>query len=143
MDREDGSASGSAYDSPFGKDDFDTYEFDDGIELDLPDLSRHPVEAPEDAVARANSVPPKPVMRMVPRTGRTQHVKGGDLARAFQLLSSDITRNQVAREASKQRFHERPGLKRKRVASERWQRKFKGGFKGTLRRVSALVSQGW
>ncbi|KAK8050983.1 hypothetical protein PG993_002368 [Apiospora rasikravindrae] len=86
----------------------------------------------------------KPVVRCVARTGRTQYVsKGADVGRAFKMLEMQCTSNRVRADFQKQRYHERNGLKRKRLASERWQRRFKGGFKATCKRVSELRRQGW
>ena len=66
-----------------------------------------------------------------------------DVARSFRLLSVQVAQNKIRRDFQAQRFHERPGLKRKRLKSERWQRRFKKGFKETVRRVNELVKQGW
>ncbi|KAK7957201.1 mitochondrial 37S ribosomal protein bS21m [Apiospora aurea] len=86
----------------------------------------------------------KPVVRCVARTGRTQYVsKGADVGRAFKMLEMQCTSNRVRADFQKQRYHERNGLKRKRLASERWQKRFKGGFKATCKRVSELRRQGW
>ncbi|KAK8011545.1 hypothetical protein PG990_010510 [Apiospora arundinis] len=86
----------------------------------------------------------KPVIRCVARTGRTAFVsKGADVGRAFKILEMQCTSNRVRADFQKQRYHERNGLKRKRLVSERWQRKFKNGFKATCKRVSELRRQGW
>lgn len=86
----------------------------------------------------------RPVVRCVARTGRTMHVsKGADVGRAFKMLEMQCQSNRVRADFQKQRYHERNGLKRKRLVSERWQRKFKGGFKATCKRVSELRRQGW
>ncbi|CAK7268032.1 hypothetical protein SEPCBS119000_002848 [Sporothrix epigloea] len=79
-----------------------------------------------------------------PITGRTVHVGGTvDPANAFLMLNIMIKRNKVAADAQRQRFHERPGKKRKRLASERWQRKFRRGFIATVNRAKELARQGW
>ncbi|KAK6828417.1 hypothetical protein PG987_011758 [Apiospora arundinis] len=86
----------------------------------------------------------KPVIRCVARTGRTAFVsKGADVGRAFKILEMQCTSNRVRADFQKQRYHERNGLKRKRLVSERWQKKFKNGFKATCKRVSELRRQGW
>jgi small subunit ribosomal protein MRP21 len=85
-----------------------------------------------------------PEIRCVPRTGRTIHVsKGADVARSIKLLNMQCAANRVRQDVQTQRFHERPGLKRKRLKSERWQRRFKKGFKATCKRVDELRRQGW
>ena len=79
-----------------------------------------------------------------PITGRTIHVGGTvDPANAFLLLSIMVKRNKVAADFQRQRFHERPGKKRKRLASEWWQRKFRRGFGAAVERAKELARQGW
>lgn len=83
-------------------------------------------------------------LRLRPVLGRS--VKVGDrtdFARGLLILHTKVMSNSVARDASRQRFHERPGLKRKRLKSERWRRRFKEGFKATCERVKELALQGW
>ena len=43
----------------------------------------------------------------------------------------------------RQRFHEREGLKRKRLRNERWRRRFKEGFQRAVGRVVGMKRQGW
>ena len=77
-------------------------------------------------------------------TGRTIEKYGNvDVARAFQLLNRACSNNGVSRDLHRQRFHERPGLKRKRLRSERWRAAFKLGFRATVGRVQELRKQGW
>lgn len=86
----------------------------------------------------------RPVMRLTPSTGRTVEVKGKvELSRAFALLSMACATNRVRQDFAKQRFYERPGMKRKRLKSERWRRMFKDGFMAALKRVQVLKKQGW
>ena len=83
-------------------------------------------------------------MDLNPSTGRSVKIGVGiDVGRAFKLLEQSCARNGVRREANTQRFHERPGLKRKRLRRERWRRKFMEGFKATVGRVKQLKNQGW
>lgn len=58
-------------------------------------------------------------------------------------MGSLMGRNRVKYDFNKQRFHERPGLKRKRLASERWRARFKKGFSHVTARVSELTRKGW
>ncbi|OTA95495.1 hypothetical protein M434DRAFT_393721 [Hypoxylon sp. CO27-5] len=117
----------SVYDDPFAPEiEFDTGELDKGKILE---------ERP---------APTRPPLRLVPRTGRTIHVgRTVDVARSFKLLSIQISQNKVPTDFRLQRFHERPGLKRKRLKSERWQKRFKKGFKACVSRVKELTKQGW
>ncbi|KAK8091230.1 hypothetical protein PG994_000735 [Apiospora phragmitis] len=97
--------------------------------------------SPDDIAAMTAK---RPAIRCVPRTGRTHHIsKGADIGRAFKMLEMQCASNRVRFDFQKQRYHERPGMKRKRLISERWQRKFKNGFKATCKRVSELRRQGW
>ncbi|CAK7225749.1 hypothetical protein SCUCBS95973_005968 [Sporothrix curviconia] len=79
-----------------------------------------------------------------PITGRTVHVGGSlDSAQAFLMLSIMVRRNQVHADFQRQRFHERPGKKRKRLASVWWRNKFQRGFVATVERAKTLARQGW
>jgi len=85
-----------------------------------------------------------PAMRLTPSTGRTVSVYPGvDVGRAFSLLSQSCSRNNVRRDSVQQRFHERPGLKRKRLRRVRWRKSFSQGFKAVVARVKKLRNQGW
>jgi small subunit ribosomal protein MRP21 len=86
----------------------------------------------------------EPELRLRPSTGRTVHVKGHvDLARGFRLLQRAVAQNGVKRDVHLAKAHERPALKRKRLRRERWQARFKNGFKATISRVMELKAQGW
>ncbi|KAI1497475.1 hypothetical protein F5X99DRAFT_363048 [Biscogniauxia marginata] len=115
-------------------------DFAAGIDLELRDidnsLSR---QEPQDS-----TIPPGPTMRLVSRTGRTiQTGRNVDVARAFKMLAVQVASNRLRRDFQHQKFHERPGLKRKRLKSERWRRRFKKGFKAAVDRVGELTRQGW
>ena len=90
---------------------------------------------------------PKPVrvpIKLGPSTGRSVTVGAGiDVGRGFRLLEQSCARNKVRKDANTQRFHERGGLKRKRLRRERWRKKFLEGFKATVGRVKQLKNQGW
>ncbi|KAF2164346.1 hypothetical protein M409DRAFT_25225 [Zasmidium cellare ATCC 36951] len=87
-----------------------------------------------------------PPMKLGPTVGRTVNVntaRGMDVGRAFRQLEILCARNQVRKDFMKQRFHERPGLKRKRLKSERWRKNFKANFKETVALVQKMRKQGW
>lgn len=87
-----------------------------------------------------------PPFRLGPVSGRTVRVdssRGTDVGRAFERLERVVRENRVRAEYGRQRFHERPGLKRKRLRSERWRRQFKQGFYAMLERSRQLKSMGW
>lgn len=82
--------------------------------------------------------------RLRPVVGRTVNLQTGvDVARAMALLNMKCALNKVRYDANLQRFHERPGLKRKRLHSHRWRVMFREGFKATCSRVRSLAKQGW
>lgn len=83
-------------------------------------------------------------LRLRPVLGRGVKVaENTDFARALEVLGQRCTMNRVAADARSQRFHERPGLKRKRLKSSRWRSRFRLGFRATCDRVSELAMQGW
>ncbi|CAG8977096.1 hypothetical protein HYALB_00012887 [Hymenoscyphus albidus] len=83
-------------------------------------------------------------MRLNPSTGRTFAVGGNvDVARAFMLLNQSCASNNVRHDERYQRFHERGGLKRKRLHRQRWRKRFGEGFKAVVVRVKQLRTQGW
>lgn len=69
--------------------------------------------------------------------------RGMDIGKAFRTLEQMCGRNKVRSDFMRQRFHERPGLKRKRLKGERWRRNFKAGFKETVGLVVRMKRQGW
>ncbi|KAF2222741.1 hypothetical protein BDZ85DRAFT_264143 [Elsinoe ampelina] len=88
---------------------------------------------------------PLPV-RLGPNLGRTVKVNPGrnmDVGRAFRQLDILCSRNKVRADFNRQRFHERPGLRRKRLKRERWRKHFKEGFKGMVALVKKMKKQGW
>lgn len=95
--------------------------------------------------SKVHAPAPRTPMKLGPSTGRTVDIGTGnvDIGRGFALLNMSCARNKVMRDLSRQRFHERPGLKKKRLARERWRRKFMEGFKSALGRVRTLQRQGW
>ena len=81
-----------------------------------------------------------------PSVGRTIELdphKGIDFGRSLNMLGARLAQNKVRGMKSKQQFHERPGMKRKRLRSERWRRFFKAGFQATVQRVKQMKMQGW
>lgn len=119
-----------------GKADQELVDFASDLEFADVQSNRYPKAAPPTA--------PRAHLRLVPRLGRTVHVGANvDVARSFKLLAVQVGQNKLRREFQLQRFHERPGTKRKRLRGERWQTRFKKGFKATISRVRELTAQGW
>jgi small subunit ribosomal protein MRP21 len=109
------------------------------------DPSSSPFSLSQDVEREARILKPlRMPIKLGPSTGRSVHIGAGiDIGRGFKLLEQSCARNGVKRDANNQRFHERPGLKRKRLRRERWRRKFLEGFKATVGRVKQLKNQGW
>lgn len=83
-------------------------------------------------------------VRLNPTAGRTVSISSGvDVARGFRLLEQTCFKNKVKSDSYGQVFHERSGLKRKRLRRQRWRRKFMEGFKATVFRVKEMKAQGW
>ena len=85
-------------------------------------------------------------MRLNPSVGRTVDInpaRGMDLARGLKALAINCAINNVRQDAARQRFHERAGLKRKRLKADRWRKKFKLGFKGMIAKVKDMRKKGW
>jgi hypothetical protein len=93
----------------------------------------------------SNKPPPsRTPMRLTPSTGRTVYVTPQiDVGRSFKLMEQLVGRNKIRSQFNYQRFHERPGLKRKRLKSLRWRKRFMAGFKAAVNRVKQLKKQGW
>ncbi|KAH6894623.1 hypothetical protein B0T10DRAFT_546104 [Thelonectria olida] len=92
----------------------------------------------------------RPQIRAKAVTGRTVFIKerisntsAPTPTFAFRVLNKMLREQQVKTKFHSQRFHERKGLKRKRLASQRWRSRFKTGFKATVNRVLELKRQGW
>ncbi len=81
-----------------------------------------------------------------PSLGRSIEInlaKGRDLGRSLKLLQQQCSMNNVQRDQAQQRFYERPGLKRKRLRSERYRARFKAGFHAIVEKVKAMKRKGW
>lgn len=129
-------------------------EFTKGVRTQRKPLDFGAMLSPEGLAANV-AQPAKPVMipeskKVYPRLnasyGRVvelDETRGRDLVRGISMLGSLMTRNKVRSDFNKQKFHERPGLKRKRLNSERWRARFKLGFKQVTSRVTELTRKGW
>lgn len=88
----------------------------------------------------------KRTVRSRPSVGRTIEVvpeKGVDFGRALRNLGVSCSVNKVKQDLARQRFHERPGMKKKRLKSERWRKMFKQSFQATVMRVKEMRRKGW
>ena len=59
------------------------------------------------------------------------------------MVEMRLAQNRVRRDSAKQKFHERPGLKRKRLASMRYRRRFKVVFSELTKKVKDMARKGW
>ncbi|KAG1875338.1 hypothetical protein C8R48DRAFT_769339 [Suillus tomentosus] len=76
-----------------------------------------------------------------PYTGRRVFVNG-DLGEAFRRLQTRLRRNRVMQEVSRQRRHEKKGVKRRRLSSERWRRMFANEVRKKVQLVSTIRRRG-
>ncbi|KAF1913206.1 hypothetical protein BDU57DRAFT_521960 [Ampelomyces quisqualis] len=109
-----------------------------------PNLSNKPSEAANLATQQEETFANYP--RLNPTYGKTVDLdagRGRDLVRGITMLGSLVARNKIKSEMMSQRFHERGGLRRKRLASLRWRARFKTGFTSITKRVSELTAKGW
>ncbi|OAL47953.1 hypothetical protein IQ07DRAFT_589432 [Pyrenochaeta sp. DS3sAY3a] len=121
---------------------FDSMAFPDSL-LD-PTLANKPTEVTSLSIQQEETFANYP--RLSPAYGRTIDLdpsRGRDIVRGIGMLGSMVARNKVRRDFEKQRYHERPGLKRKRLVSERWRARFKVGFRQVTGRVTELTKKGW
>ena len=118
-----------------------------------PDSERTPSSFSDDMYrALQQNTTPRPAkrakrtVRSRPAVGRTVEVlpdRGVDVGRALRNLDITCAVNKVRQDQSRQRFHERPGMKRKRLKSERWRKMFKQSFRATVFRVMEMRRKGW
>jgi ribosomal protein S21 len=101
-----------------------------------PDFGSSPSSMPVSHI-NAPQKPPK----MGPTAGRSVVVQT-DVAQAFMKLKSILSQNRVKQDFHLQRFHERPGLKRKRLRSERHRKRFKEGFRRMIAVVMDMKKKG-
>ena len=85
-------------------------------------------------------------VRSRPAVGRTIEVlpeKGVDVGRALRNLDILCAVNRVRNDSARQRYYERPGLKKKRLKRERWRKTFMQSFRATVMRVREMRRKGW
>lgn len=88
----------------------------------------------------------KRTIRSRPSVGRTVELNPDrevDFGRALRTLDIQCAVNRVRQDLARQRFHERPGMKRKRLKSERWRKLFRESFRATVGRVKEMRRKGW
>ncbi|OAA58296.1 Ribosomal protein S21 [Cordyceps fumosorosea ARSEF 2679] len=93
----------------------------------------------------------RPRVRAAATTGRTIFVRAAQpgpnsaptVRSALAMLGRLVKHQHIKTKYHSQKAHERPGLKRKRLASERWRSRFRDGFCAAYARVHELRKQGW
>lgn len=111
-----------------------------------PDKSGGTTRRASDAVSSQLKLPiPRntATIKSRPSLGRTVDVTSAGVARALQVLAREVRDNNVRADQKRQRFHERAGLKRKRLKSERWRKRFRIAFKATVQKVQEMRRKGW
>ena len=99
---------------------------------------------PSDDMDMKAPTPPRVPIRLNPAAGRTVYITTRiDLTKGIRSVDRLCASNRVRQDFTAQRYHERPGLKRKRLRRERWRKNFKASFKATVARVTELKKQGW
>ncbi|RPA72717.1 hypothetical protein BJ508DRAFT_419340 [Ascobolus immersus RN42] len=81
--------------------------------------------------------------KMGPTAGRSIPVMNGDLSGAINQMKAAMSKNNVKHDWRAQRFHERPGLKRKRLRRERHRARFKEGFKRMVNVIIGMKAKGY
>ena len=97
----------------------------------------------ELTVSKRAAPPPVRLDAFLGRSEALDPSSGNDLARGLRKLSMNIAVNKVRQDERSQKFHERGGLKRKRLVRERWRRRFRNGFKATVAKVDNMRRKGW
>lgn len=114
--------------------------------MDFPTPADNPQLSLLHNISLKPAVRAKRTIRSRPTVGRTIEVyqEGGQhVASALKRLETLCSVNRIRADQFRQRFHERPGLKRKRLKSERWRKLFKASFKMTVARVQEMRRKGW
>ncbi|KAG6911508.1 hypothetical protein DXG01_014582 [Tephrocybe rancida] len=75
-------------------------------------------------------------------TGRSVSVKGGNIADAYGRLQSILTRNKVQAQLRRAERHEKKGVKRRRLSSERWRRQFAHEVRRKVQLVAKIRNRG-
>jgi len=74
--------------------------------------------------------------------GRSVPVKHGDISRAMNSLSTRLRANRVQKTWKYQMRHEKKGVKRRRLKSERWRRRFADEIRRKIELVRSIQRRG-
>lgn len=79
-----------------------------------------------------------------PSLGRSVEIDSKvDIAKSFTMLKRLVRTQNIKNDQYKQRFYERPGVRRKRLQRERWRARFKKTFRNAVERIKAMRRMGW
>ena len=102
------------------------------------------IDKRESEYLKANRAANRPLLRLKPTLGRTIECGSGfDVTRAFRMMESLCSRNNVKRDMQSQRFHVRRGQLKKNMKMIRWRKLFKEGFLDECERIRRMRRQGW
>ncbi|MCJ1268340.1 hypothetical protein MMC22_008228 [Lobaria immixta] len=113
------------------------------------------VGSPSTTVSASNMVSENIIERqLVPRAVRTIHSHPSlgrtieidsrvDIGVALDKLKKFVQVNKIRRDLQVQRFHERPGVRRKRLQRERWRERFRENFHQAVEKIKAMRRMGW
>ncbi|KAG7092434.1 hypothetical protein E1B28_008790 [Marasmius oreades] len=77
-----------------------------------------------------------------PYFGRSVKVVDGNIQEAFRRLSTILSRNKVAKQLRMAERHEKKGVKRRRLESERWRRLFAHEVRKNVQLVTKIRNRG-
>ncbi|KNZ74248.1 hypothetical protein J132_07562 [Termitomyces sp. J132] len=75
-------------------------------------------------------------------SGRSVLVKGGNVADAYGRLQSILQRNRVQAQLRLTERHEKKGVKRRRLSSERWRKQFAHEVRKKVQLVAKIRNRG-
>ncbi|KAF9264703.1 hypothetical protein L218DRAFT_841622, partial [Marasmius fiardii PR-910] len=77
-----------------------------------------------------------------PYHGRSLKVVDGDVQEAFRRLNTVLSRNKVVKQLRMTERHEKKGVKRRRLESERWRRLFAHEVRKNVQLVTKIRNRG-
>lgn len=128
------------FSNPASKPGIDLSRMRNPVAPNRPESATDMMSAITTMLPKAEKIP----IRLSPSTGRSIAIQGNvDVAKGFRLMERNCSQNSVKKDSQSQRYHERRGMKKKRLVRQRWRGRFMEGFKATVARVKKLRRQGW
>lgn len=66
-----------------------------------------------------------------------------DIGKSLSILKKLVRTQNIKNDQQRQRFYERPGVRRKRLRRERWRARFKENFHNAVEKIKAMRRMGW